>query len=434
MKNPLETAEFFIHLKKYDEAKIVLDLLKPYAVSLEDIDKLGQLYAEIREFNDTLELAMKIYNLIPAGMSKYDAQVNIIRAYLNLNEPVKAMQWIRLNELEKPNDHANRMDKAMVHFLLDQKDEGEAILRKILTEPRTKDIDKRVNFNLGTYELRRGVFRPGMRKVLLAGRDLNIWHTYDLPEKQNFTGEVQPGKTILVCSEGGIGDEIISVRFMKYLKDAGMHPIWYTTRHDLASIFNRCGFETITDLKLFQPDWLWCYSMPVPTYMELEYEDMWYGPYLTPRREKDILPGKKKVGLKTMGNPKYDQDLHRTIPWEETIAAIPEDCTIYSFHMDEDFDHPRVIKLKDKINSWDDTLDYLDQMDYVVSSCTSLIHAAGSMGKKGYVVVPILNYYTWARPGHHTKWYDESMTIIRQKEYDNWRAPLAELKEMLHAT
>ncbi len=62
MNNPLATAEFFIYLKQFEKAKIVLDLLKPYAHRIEEIDQLGKLYAEIREFNDTLELANKIYD------------------------------------------------------------------------------------------------------------------------------------------------------------------------------------------------------------------------------------------------------------------------------------------------------------------------------------------------------------------------------------
>lgn len=431
-KNPLETVDFFITIKENDKAKIVLDLLKPHATTIKDIDKLGDLYAQIREFNDTLELAHKIYDLCNDDHTRYIARVNIIRAHLNLNQPKEALEYILINEKYKPNDHPNQMDKAMVYFLLNQKPIGEQILRNILTQPRSKDIDKRVNFNLGTYELSAGNFRSGLRKVLLAGRELNIWEKYDLPKKNNFTGNIEPGKTILICSEGGMGDEIISVRFAKHLKDRGMNPIWYTPRKDLGGIFNRSGFETINDITEYKDDWLWCYSMPIPCYLELEQEELWYGPYITPLRTKEQLPGKKKVGIKTMGNPKYDQDLHRTIPWEDTINAIPEDYTIYSFHVDEDFHHPRVINLKDKIKSWEDTLDYIDQMDCIVSSCTSLVHAAAAMDKKTYVCVPILNYYTWAIPGAHTKWYSDNITIVRQTEYDNWNSTMAELKELLH--
>ena len=173
--------------------------------------------------------------------------------------------------------------------------------------------------------------------------------------------------------------------------------------------------------------------MPSPIYLDLDEKDLWYGNYLAPinRAPKLKDTGKKKIGIKCMGNPKYDQDLHRTIPFEELINCIPEDYEIYSFHIDEDFAHPRVIDLKDKIKTWDDTLDYLDQMDIVVSSCTSLIHAAGSMGKKSVVVVPILTYYMWCKPDYHTAWYANNLTVFRQKEYDNWKAPLLELKQYL---
>jgi len=429
--NPLATAEFFIFLKQFDKAKIVLDLLKPYANSIEEIDQLGKLYAEIREFTDTLELAHKIYTLTNTPQTKYDARVNIIRAYLNLNKPIEALEYILINEQEQSNDHPNQMDKAMCFFLLDQKDEGETILRKILTEPHTTDIDNRVRFNLGTYDLRNGNFKDGLREVLLGGRKLNIWHEFKYPKSQLWEGIPQPGKTIVLCAEGGIGDEIISVRFMQRFKEVGMNPIWFTDRKDLAAIFNRNGFRSITELKELPSDWLWTYSMPTPTYLDLNEDQLWNGPYIQPLNISPKLAGAKKIGIKCMGNPKYDQDLHRTIPFEQLIACIPEDYTIYSFHVDEEFKHPRVINLKDKINSWEDTLDYIDQMDVVISSCTSLIHAAGAISKRSIVIIPILTYYTWAKPEYHTKWYSDNMTILRQTEYDNWNSPLSQLKYIL---
>ena len=304
-------------------------------------------------------------------------------------------------------------------------------IRKILTEPHTEDIDNRVRFNLGTYDLRKGNFKEGLYNVLLGGKKIDIWVGFKFPKEQRWQGTPQPGKTIAVCSEAGIGDEIISVRFMKHLKDLGMNPIWYTERKDIADIFARNNFPTISNLKTMPKDWLWCYSMPVPCYLGLDEDELWYGPYLKPLNKLPMLPGKKKIGIKTMGNPKYDQDLHRTIPFEQLIECIPEDYTIYSFHVDEDFHHPRVTNLKDKIKTWDDTLDYIDQMDIVVSSCTSLIHAAGAMGKQSIVIIPILTYYTWAKLGYHTKWYGDNLTILRQEEYDNWNAPLEELKGLL---
>ena len=210
-----------------------------------------------------------------------------------------------------------------------------------------------------------------------------------------------------------------------------MKPIWYTNRKDVAKVFERNGFQCITDLSEYKPDWLWCYSMPSPTFLDLDETQLWSEPYLTPIRHTPILKGKKKIGIKCMGNPKYDQDLHRTIPFKRLIECIPEDYTIYSFHIDEELQHPRVVSLKDNIKTWDDTLDLISQMDCVVSSCTSIAHAAGAIGAPLFVLVPILNYYTWARPGKQSMWYGSNVTVLRQTEYDNWNSPLDELKSIL---
>ena len=433
MKNPLSTAEFFAEIKQFEKAKIVLDLLKPYAHSIKDIDKLGIIYADIREFNDTLELAHRIHDLLPNNVSKFDARVNIIRAHLNLNQPEQALEYILLNEQEKPKDHPNQMDKAMVYFLLNQKDVGEKILRTILTQPRSRDVDNRVKFNLGTYDLTNGKFKDGLKHVLMDGKLLNIWETYNLPIPK-WDGKIYPGKTILLAYEAGIGDELINIRFQKHIRDRGMNCVWFTTRKDLAEVFVRNGYNVITDLKDIKSDWMWTYSMETPVWLDIDYKDLWYGSYLKAEGTKDKLPGDFKIGIKYSGNLKYDQDLHRTVPEDLMINCMPKNATLYSFQVYDDieFSSDRVIPLRDKIKSWDDTLNYLDQMDLVVSSCTSLPHAASAMGKETIVIVPILNYYTWAYTNKYSAWYGKSTTILRQQEYDNWNAPFKELKVLLN--
>lgn len=433
MKDPLATAKFFIDINQNDKAKIVLDLLKPYAQTLEQYDELGNLYIKSKDYKSALEIAFKLHNNFNLdSQQKQLMRTNIIRGCLQLNQPENALKFIQINLKENPDDPELRMEEAFTYFLLDKKDLGEKVLRNILTKPHNEDIDRKVKFNLGTYDLRNGLFKKGLREVLTGGRVFNSWKELPFPKEQFWEGNIVKNKTILVCAEGGIGDEIISIRFMKHLKEKGLNPIWHSDRKDIVEIFERCGFPCMSKIKQLPDDWLWTYSMPVPCYLELEKEELWNGPYLTPIKKASKLDGAKKIGIKTMGNPYYDQDLHRTVPFDDLVNCIPEDYTIYSFHMDENLYHPRVINLKDKIKSWDDTFDYIDQMDIVVSSCTSLIHAAGAIGKLSAVIVPLLNYYTWAIPGNKTKWYGDNLTIFRQKRYDNWELPLTELKDYLH--
>jgi hypothetical protein len=429
--NELATAQFLISINQNKDAKKVLDVMKPYCVTAEQMDAVGKLYSDIKSFADCLELAKRMHALSKDPKLQYQVRSNIIRSYLNLNKPLNALEYILINERYDPKDHANQMEKALALFYLNRKSESELVLRKILTEPRTDDIDARVKFNLGTYELATGDFQAGLKYFLLEGRRFNTWNRYKLPIENMWEGPPQPGKTILVCAEGGIGDEFISVRFMKHLQDAGMNPIFFTDLKDLASIFNRNGFKTVTSLNEYRNDWLWTYSMPVPIFLDLNEDQLWYGSYIKPLQKAKQLDGKLKIGIKCAGNPYYEHDLHRSIPAKEIIDCLPKDATIYSFHIDEDIGDERAIPLKNSIRTWDDTLDYLDQMDLVISSCTSLAHAASAMGKQTIVMVPILNYYVWARPTKHSKWYSENTTIVRQTEYNNWNSAISELKDYI---
>lgn len=427
--DPLGTAKFFINMKEPDKAKVSLDQIKPYCKTLEQLDAIGKLYADCREWDDSLDIAKKIHSLLPNNNSKYDIRTNIVRSLLNLNRPEEALIYINMNEKVNPKDHPNLMDKAMALFLLNRKSEGETILRKILEEPHTDDIDARVRFNLGTYDIRNGKFKEGIEGFLIQGRRLNIWESYTLPKETHWNGDIQSGKTVLMCHDGGIGDEIINIRFQRHLQKIGMNPVWFTARKDLAKVFERNGFTVITDLNHYRSDWLWYYSMSSPVLLDVDEDDLWHGPYLKPIGKAERLTGELKIGLKCVGNPKYDQDLNRTIPYKEILNILPDNATVYSFHVDEDIDDPRLIPLKNKIKTWDDTLDFIDQMDYMISSCTSTAHAASAMGKKTAVMVPILNYYLWAKPEMHSKWYSENTTLFRQTTYKNWNDPIKELGE-----
>ena len=55
---------------------------------------------------------------------------------------------------------------------------------------------------------------------------------------------------------------------------------------------------------------------------------------------------------------------------------------------------------------------------------------AGAMGVDTWIVVPILPYYLWAKPGSKTEWYD-SVTLFRQKFYGDWTSPFIEINQQL---
>jgi hypothetical protein len=115
------------------------------------------------------------------------------------------------------------------------------------------------------------------------------------------------------------------------------------------------------------------------------------------------------------------------------LSYLPKDADIY--YIDKTKGYPGTIELADRIESWEDTLDFIDQMDCIVSSCTSLVHAAGAIGKTTFVAVPIAEYYIWtsSRTDESCPWYGDNFHVLKQTQLRDWTQPLSKISEQVKA-
>jgi hypothetical protein len=438
--------ELVVGLDKLGEkpaALALLDALSRHSVAFEQYDEVAKCYFKIKEYENALKFAEKA--LAKSPINSYAVKYNVINAANHANYPERAMTLIKQLELINPNDIDVRLEKAFSYFLLNQKDKAEEILRQELENPKNDSkVKTKIRFNLGTYELLRDEFQSGLRKFLFEGRKLEYWKKPQLPFRF-WEGEEAGGATIVVRAEAGIGDEFINVRFMNHLKERGMNPIWFTERKDMQNIFIRNGYRSVTsvhDLKS-EKKLVWTHSMDLPVYLNLEYSDLWKGPYIKAdpnlvEHYKDIINSKKlKIGLRWQGNPGYDQDLHRSIPLKEMYDAVKHlDAEFYSLQRDdglEELEGLPIIDLSDKLTDFDQTLAIIENLDLVISSCTSVVHAAAAMGKPVVVISPISSYYVWCHTMEKSPWYGDHVTIFRQQKPRVWGEPLAQLKEFVNA-
>jgi hypothetical protein len=83
--------------------------------------------------------------------------------------------------------------------------------------------------------------------------------------------------------------------------------------------------------------------------------------------------------------------------------------------------------------SWEDTLAALSKMDLIITSCTSIAHAAAAMGKPTWVITPILPYHTWAwgAPESCVSPYYGSVKLYRQQKAKEWNQTFDMLYEDL---
>ena len=338
-------------LEKLDEDKLANELIDVFAErsnSLEQLNLIAKLYFDMRNINKAEEYALRVLGKAGTSEELYNARSNLAKLYNNVNEPTKSLFMSTLNKIVTPNATDVLLESVFSLYLLNRKDEAEVILRQLKSiehtlEEHHQDI---VNFNLGTYDLERGDFIKGLAGFLLKGRSLNITSNVKLPYKF-WDGGYYPGKTLVVYADcGGIGDEMLLIRFMDELKDIGFVPIYFTNRADLCNIFNRCGFKSVTNLKCVPEDAMWTYYMQVPIYLNSNPESIIRSNYLFPSEESRdkwsfIKQSEKlKIGVRWQGNIKNERDLHRKVPLYDMMNMLHElydgqDVEYYSLQIGE---------------------------------------------------------------------------------------------------
>lgn len=441
--SPLEPVVGF--LKRVDALKVaesLLDVFSKYADGIEQFDELAKYYMDIKRYNKAIDLCENTLALANPQQA-YAVRQNLAKLYNNVNFPEKALQALKLNEKLNPKDLDTKLEQMFALFLLNRKEESEALLRTIMNDPNVNEKQLQTcKFNMGTYDLYAGKFMDGLKGFLVEGKKLGIWKDKQAVNLPFWNGEID-GSEIVIIGQGGIGDEVINVRFVNNLKKLGMKPIWLTNFKGLKQVFDRNGYRTITSFNDIPKTCKYqTYAMTLPIFLNLNETQVWDGPYLT--ADEDYIAKHDDtidkthgitVGLKWSGNPEYDHDLHRAIKANDLISVIPEKFDIYSIqkdNFDEIVGNLRVFNLASQLVTFEDTLAIMEHLDIIVTSCTSVAHLAGALGKRTIVLVPITAYYVWAST-HDTSsiWYGDNVTVLRQSVTRSWKEPLDQLKKIL---
>jgi len=454
--DPLAQVVEFLEKANYDQlASDVIDVFAKYSNNIEQINLIAKLYLDVRNVERAEEYALKVLDLAPNPESKYNARANLGKMYNNVNEPEKSLFYSRINAAVTPNDPDTKLEMVFSLYLLGRNTEAEAILRDMKANEHTLSERHRdiVNFNLGTYDMQAGHFLKGLGGFLINVKKLELWFS---PKELPYTywnGGAYPGKTLILFMEGGgIGDEFITVRWMQDLKNLGFNPVYYTARKDIYDIFSRCGYDCVMNLDNVPKDAMWTYAMQVPLWLQVKPEQVRRENYLHPSqaaRDKWAWvknSEKIRIGVRWQGNAKNERDLHRRVPLDKIMPALKlalegHDVEYYSLQIgdgsEETIKYPELIDVSDRIESYDDTFALLENLDFVVSSCTSVLHAAAIMGTRTLGLIPISAYFTWlspptqGRPSNTSIWYGDNLRFFRQTVPKDWTKPLAELTNCL---
>jgi hypothetical protein len=446
------------HLEKGDYIELAENLLDVFAKTASDIEQcnlIAKLYSDIRSNQKAEEWTLKTLKMCTEPQQKYNVRANLAKFYNGINEPLKSLQYSKINLAVNPKSPDVLLEMVFSYFLNGELDKSEKILRELKAreselEQHHRDI---TNFNLGTYDMLQGKFLHGLAGFLLNVQRLDLWfNNTPLPFK-HWTGGSYPGKTLVMHMAGsGFGDELISIRWLDKAKELGFRPVYHNYRKDLYPFFIANGYECIDELEKVPKDSLWCFIMQAPLWFEMKPEKVIRENYLKPSEKTRqkwawIKDSKKiKVGLRNIGNLKNNKLLYRHIELEEFMESMHKtfdgyDVEFYSLQKgdgeEEMAARPDVITVSDQIKSFDDTFAMVENLDYVVTTCTSVLHAAAISGTKTIGLVPIAAYFTYlspptpGRPENTSIWYGDNFRFFKQVKPKNWELPLQQAHDYI---
>lgn len=415
----------------------ILDFYYKKATEIQEFEVLGELAMKCEYREMVLKCAENSYILARTLPQLINARMNLCNVYNALNMPEKALFYNDINLQLDPNSFDFQLTKAYNLALLNRREEGEAIIESLIAKDPKQE--ENIRFGLSGKLLRDGKTSEGILNFIDTFKPKSELFE-DIMKMKKWNGIPIPGSTLYINGEGGIGDEIINIRFFKHIKDLGMHPIlyspWHNYRPDIVDLFIRNGYDVICEHYSIDRTKPWIHMMSIPGYMGLQEKDLWKGTYLTPmRQKKNNLKSKKfKIGIKCEGNPYFSQNVYRSIPVETMMNYLPKGDNVEIYFFDKENTYPGTIPMKDRLDTWEDTLDYIDQMDVIVSSCTSIVHASGAIGKTTCVIVPIAEYYVWtsSRRDNHTPWYGDNFYVMKQTKLRSWHEPLQEMQTLVN--
>lgn len=282
--------------------------------------------------------------------------------------------------------------------------------------------DPRPKFNRAWYEMMRGNLLKGF-ELLSYGRWIRAFGDQPLPTNKSILHpqDSVKNKHILFCSEGGLGDEIINFRFTKVLADLGAK-VTVSCDPGLVSVLARVPWISAVVHHQAAPFVFhdhWIPGMSAGHILGVEYQNLSNQAYLSVDPESDLkwrqyfenFPKDKKprIGLRFKGNSQFEHEQFRKFPEHLLVEAVGKIPWVSLQLGETDL----------AIENWEDTLAVINNLDLIITSCTSVAHAAAALGKETWVVVPVLPYYVWAMPGAKSPWY-ESVTLFRQKTFGQW--------------
>lgn len=288
------------------------------------------------------------------------------------------------------------------------------------------------------------------REALLDGADWRGRTTVAPPDYASWHGEPLEGKSIVIWSEFGLGDEVFFFRFARILRERyGAAHVSVVCQAPLVELFRAsgeaaaiCSVEGAPQLPRHD---YWVYPHAIPARISLDVDRLPDTvPYLRASGahiSADLhgRPNALKVGVVFKGAPTHENDAARSLPslsYLDPLFALADvdfyliqkgqgevEAAEYAARL------PNVWNLGPQLRSFGDTANVLNALDVLVSVDTSAANLAGAMGRPVWLMLPMVGDWRWHLYREDSPWYPSARLFWERG--DGWRAVVERVRQAL---
>ncbi|MBF0297036.1 MAG: tetratricopeptide repeat protein [Magnetococcales bacterium] len=304
-------------------------------------------------------------------------------------------------------------------------------------------------WNLGLLLLSLGRFQEGwpLHEARLHP-DKRGWRIR-LPELPcpRWRGESLQNRTLLVLQEQGSGDVLQFCRFLPLLKARGAGRLILACQPELSHLMRTlAGVERVVT-----PDEgdgppqadFWTPILSIPWLLQIDAQGIPGAlPYLHAPRERlahwqgHPFPPGLRVGLVWQGNPAHENDRNRSLPGLAVLAplwgvpgmvfvSLQKGAGAHEAHSPPP--GQPLLDMGGRLHDFAETAALIQQLDLVIGVDSAVIHLAGALGKRCWLMLPWRADWRWLRDRTDSPWYPGVMRLFRQSSPGDWSDVVARM-------
>ncbi len=254
--------------------------------------------------------------------------------------------------------------------------------------------------------------------------------------------DIPVGRRLFVHHEQGLGDTLQFSRYARLLCEAGAD-VTLSAQTPLLGLLTQMHPR----LRLIGPEQpppphdLHCSLMSLPMALGTTLNSIPpAAPYLTADAARSAMfadtlgPRRRpRVGLAWSGKPAQADDADRSMAFTR-LAPLLDPAVDWVCVQDRIRDSDasavaadgRVRFLGHALKDFSDTAALIDQLDLVISVCTSVAHLAGAMGRPVWIMLPFRADWRWFKDREESPWYPTAR-LFRQPAPGDWDSVIGRL-------